>query len=810
MGSPLANGVNTPYGTREGLIKTTDNAAMTATVKNIGDGAGNDSGLYLGINKVGFNEAVQMTKTSTEINSTVAKVAYISVSQNVDLDTIETNSNASKTKTDLLTVTGAVNLDTINSTYLSTSSAASTYLTIVNAASTYLTQSNATSTYLTQANAATTYQTQSGLSAAVRAVTLSGLSITGGAITSSDTVLSAFGKLQNQVNAVLGGAAYQGTWNASTNTPSLSSGVGTQGYYYVVSVAGSTNLDGYNEWKVGDWAIFNGTTWDKVDNTDAVSSVDGMIGAVDLSGTYQALSANLTTWSSVTPTANIQTWLATPSSANLRAAVTDETGSGSLVFATSPTLVTPTLGVASATSINKVTITAPATGSTLTIQDGFTLTVTGNASVTGTNSGNETQSSINALAITTVGTVGTGTWNATAISAIKGGTGQTTYAVGDILYASSTTALSKLAAGTDTYVLTMSGGVPTWAAGGGGGGSSSLDGVTAAGGSATRNHANNVIEWQWNSMVTTAGLNFTSSSTALTNTAFTNVSDAVLKVQATGASAASNVVSKSLYVSNIKTGTGSTNYAGYFTTESGNGIASTALVAVGYQGGGMQIGAASATAGGIWSWAVTPSTSNYAMIATSTDTNINATTTVGTRIGGSTRLFVNTTGVTCGNANGVYGKLNVLDTPTASGNLGLICFGTNIQFTGLAAGTFGRPAGTAGVTSNTNGTVLAMNVNTGYTGDLMNLQYYGSSRLRLAHDGQTSINVEMKADVSASAIFQVNSTTQGVLLPRMTGTQVEAISSPTTGMLVYSTDGSGSTVNAEGFWQKKAAGWVAL
>lgn len=48
----------------------------------------------------------------------------------------------------------------------------------------------------------------------------------------------------------------------------------------------------------------------------------------------------------------VATFLATPSSANLRTAVTDETGSGSLVFATSPTLVTPTLGVATATSIN--------------------------------------------------------------------------------------------------------------------------------------------------------------------------------------------------------------------------------------------------------------------------------------------------------------------------------------------------------------------------------------------------------------------------------------------------------------------------
>jgi hypothetical protein len=54
---------------------------------------------------------------------------------------------------------------------------------------------------------------------------------------------------------------------------------------------------------------------------------------------------------------NVATWLATPSSANLASAITDETGSGALVFATSPTLVTPVLGVATATSLNGNTFT---------------------------------------------------------------------------------------------------------------------------------------------------------------------------------------------------------------------------------------------------------------------------------------------------------------------------------------------------------------------------------------------------------------------------------------------------------------------
>jgi hypothetical protein len=90
--------------------------------------------------------------------------------------------------------------------------------------------------------------------------------------------------------AVIGALSYQGTWNASTNTPTLTSSVGTKGYYYVVNVAGSTNLNGITDWQVGDWAVYNGTAWQKIDNTDAVTSVNGYTGTVvltqtDISGT---------------------------------------------------------------------------------------------------------------------------------------------------------------------------------------------------------------------------------------------------------------------------------------------------------------------------------------------------------------------------------------------------------------------------------------------------------------------------------------------------------------------------------------------
>lgn len=122
---------------------------------------------------------------------------------------------------------------------------------------------------------------------------LTGLNVTGGSISATDSILTAFGKLQNQVNGLAGGVTYQGTWNASTNSPSLTSSVGTKGYYYVVSVAGSTNLNGITDWKLGDWAIFNGTSWEKVDNTDAVVSVNGFTGAVSLTTSNISEGTNL-------------------------------------------------------------------------------------------------------------------------------------------------------------------------------------------------------------------------------------------------------------------------------------------------------------------------------------------------------------------------------------------------------------------------------------------------------------------------------------------------------------------------------------
>lgn len=92
----------------------------------------------------------------------------------------------------------------------------------------------------------------------------------------------------------IGALVYKGTWDASANSPTLTSSVGNKGDYYYVSVAGSTNLNGITDWQVGDLALFNGTIWQKIDNTDAVQSVNGQTGIVVLDANSVGATANTT------------------------------------------------------------------------------------------------------------------------------------------------------------------------------------------------------------------------------------------------------------------------------------------------------------------------------------------------------------------------------------------------------------------------------------------------------------------------------------------------------------------------------------
>lgn len=95
-------------------------------------------------------------------------------------------------------------------------------------------------------------------------------------------------------DTVLGQLEYQNTWNATTNTPTIPAAAsGNKGWYYIVSVAGATSISGITDWKVGDWLVSNGASWDKVDNTDAVSTVNGQAGAVTLNSSHISEVTNL-------------------------------------------------------------------------------------------------------------------------------------------------------------------------------------------------------------------------------------------------------------------------------------------------------------------------------------------------------------------------------------------------------------------------------------------------------------------------------------------------------------------------------------
>jgi hypothetical protein len=89
-------------------------------------------------------------------------------------------------------------------------------------------------------------------------------------------------KTVSSITNALGALNYKGTWDANANSPALASSVGTKGDYYVVSTAGTTNLNGISNWGVGDWAAFNGSVWQRVE------------GGADLNGVNLSASGTVT------------------------------------------------------------------------------------------------------------------------------------------------------------------------------------------------------------------------------------------------------------------------------------------------------------------------------------------------------------------------------------------------------------------------------------------------------------------------------------------------------------------------------------
>ena len=220
----------------------------------------------------------------------------------------------------------------------------------------------------------------------------------------------------------------------------------------------------------------------------------------------------------------VATFLATPSSANLAAAMTDETGTGLLVFATSPSLVTPILGVpqsgdfsigtftwptfnqnTTGTAANVTGIVAVVNGGTGTatpsLVAGTNVSITGtwpNQTINSSNPGGTVTSvaasvpsflSITGSPITSSGTLAI-TYSGTALPILNGGTGQTTAGAafnalspitttGDLIIGNGANSATRLAIGANNYVLTSNGTTAVWAVASGSGATISNDTTTA-------------------------------------------------------------------------------------------------------------------------------------------------------------------------------------------------------------------------------------------------------------------------------------------------------------------------------------------
>jgi hypothetical protein len=271
--------------------------------------------------------------------------------------------------------------------------------------------------------------------------------------------------------------------------------VGTNGHYYIVSTAGSTNLNGITDWQIGDWLIFNGSVWQKIDQSNLVTSVNGQTGAVSLTTTNISEGTNQyyldsRARSAVSAGTGISYSSATGVITN---SAPDQTVvlSGGTGISTSGTY--PNFTITNSAPDQTVSLTGAGTTSisgtypsfTVTSNDQYTGTVTsvgGTGTVNGISLSGTVTSSGNLTLGGTLSGVDLTTQVTGTLPIANGGTGQTTQTAafdalsplttkGDLIANNGTNDV-RVPVGTNGYVLTADSTAASgvaWAAGGGGG-----------------------------------------------------------------------------------------------------------------------------------------------------------------------------------------------------------------------------------------------------------------------------------------------------------------------------------------------------
>lgn len=286
------------------------------------------------------------TTTANTANTTANGLAASIATANTNASNAVTTANAANTTANGLAASIAT-ANTNASAAVTTANAASTTANTANTTANGLAASIATantnaSNAVTTADAAST--TANGLAASIATANTNASN----AVTTADAA-------STTANAALPKAGGTMTGNITFN--------GAQTFNKVAITAPATSAT---------LTIADGKTL-TASNTLTFTGTDASSVAFGTGGTVVYAGGKLNQFASTT-------------SSELAGVISDETGTGALVFANTPTLVTPVIGAASATSINKVAITAPATSATLTVADGKTLTALNTLTLTGTDS----------------------------------------------------------------------------------------------------------------------------------------------------------------------------------------------------------------------------------------------------------------------------------------------------------------------------------------------------------------------------------------------------------------------------------------